>query len=54
LMLAVALAVPALAQSKPEMQKLNDKWAEAFNKGDAAAVAAMYTEDAICCRRAPR
>ena len=28
------------------MQKLNDRWADAFNKGDAAAVAAMYTEDA--------
>jgi uncharacterized protein (TIGR02246 family) len=44
--LMLALAAPASAQSKAEMQKLNDKWAEAFNKGDAAAVAAMYTEDA--------
>jgi uncharacterized protein (TIGR02246 family) len=44
--LMLAVAAPALAQSKAEMQKLNDKWAEAFNKGDAAAVAAMYTEDA--------
>ena len=40
------LAAPALAQSKAEIQKLNDKWAEAFNKGDTATVAAMYTEDA--------
>jgi uncharacterized protein (TIGR02246 family) len=42
----LVLAAPALAQSKAEMQKLNDKWAEAFNKGDAATVASMYTEDA--------
>ncbi len=40
------LAAPAFAQSKATMQKLNDRWADAFNKGDAAAVAAMYTEDA--------
>ena len=39
-------AVPALAQSKAAIQKLDDKWAAAFNKGDAAAVAAMYTDDA--------
>ena len=43
LMLAAA---PAFAQSKATMQKLNDRWADAFNKGDAAAVAAMYTADA--------
>ena len=42
----VVAATPALAQSKPTIQKLNDQWAAAFNKGDAAAVAAMYTEDA--------
>ena len=39
-------ASPALAQSKAEIQQLNDQWAAAFAKGDAAAVAAMYTEDA--------
>ena len=39
-------AAPALAQSKATMQQLNDRWADAFNKGDAAAVAAMYTADA--------
>jgi len=44
--LMLAAAAPALAQSKAEMQKLNDQWADAFNKGDAAAVAAMYTADA--------
>ena len=37
---------PAAAQSKATIQKADDKWSEAFNKGDAAAVAAMYTEDA--------
>jgi uncharacterized protein (TIGR02246 family) len=40
------LATPALAQSKADIQKLNDQWIAAFNKGDAAAVAAMYTQDA--------
>ena len=40
------LATPALAQSKAEIQKLNDQWAAALNKGDSAAVAAMYTRDA--------
>ena len=39
-------ASPALAQTKAEVQQLNDQWAAAFAKGDAAAVAAMYTEDA--------
>ena len=39
-------SLPALAQSKAVIQKLDDQWAAAFNKGDAAAVAAMYTGDA--------
>ena len=39
-------AIPALAQDKAAIEKLNDAWTAAFNKGDAAAVAAMYTEDA--------
>jgi uncharacterized protein (TIGR02246 family) len=42
----VLAAAPALAQSKPTIQKLNDEWADAFNRGDAAALAAMYTQDA--------
>ena len=43
----VSLGVsPALAQDKATIEKLNDAWTAAFNKGDAAAVAAMYTEDA--------
>jgi uncharacterized protein (TIGR02246 family) len=37
---------PALAQTKPAIQKLDDQWAYAFNTGDAAALAAMYTSDA--------
>jgi uncharacterized protein (TIGR02246 family) len=37
---------PAAAQSKATIQKAGDKWAEAFNKGDAAALASMYSQDA--------
>ena len=33
----------ALAQ---DAQGLNDRWMASFNKGDAAGVAALYTEDA--------
>ena len=40
------LAAPALAQSKAAIQSLEDQWAAAFNKGDSAAVAALYTQDA--------
>ena len=42
----ILVAWPAAAQSKAIIQKADDQWAEAFNKRDAAAVAAMYTEDA--------
>lgn len=42
----ILLAGPALAQSKTTIQQLNDKWGAAFDKGDAAALAAMYAEDA--------
>jgi uncharacterized protein (TIGR02246 family) len=41
-----AAATPAFAQSKAMIQKLDDAWGAAFNKGDAAEVAAMYTQDA--------
>jgi uncharacterized protein (TIGR02246 family) len=44
--LGVLFAEQAPAQNVATIQKLNDKWTGAFNKGDAAAVAAMYTEDA--------
>ena len=40
------LTTPALAQTTAQIRKLNDQWMAAFNKGDAAAVAAMYTIDA--------
>ena len=46
LCIGVLCAEPALAQSKATIQKLSDRWAAAFNSGDAAAVATMYTEDA--------
>jgi uncharacterized protein (TIGR02246 family) len=42
----VLMTGPAAAQSKATIQKEDDKWAEAFNKGNATALAAMYTEDA--------
>ncbi len=40
-------AAPAIAQDKATIQSLSDKFAQAFNAGDAAAVAALYTEDAV-------
>jgi uncharacterized protein (TIGR02246 family) len=43
----ILAAAPAFAQDKATIVKLNDAWAAAFNKGDASAVAAMYTEDAF-------
>jgi len=41
-------AEPRLAGARPEQgdDRENDVWTAAFNKGDAAAVAALYTEDA--------
>ena len=42
----LSVGAPALAQGKATIEKLNDAWTAAFNKGDAAAVAALYTEDA--------
>jgi uncharacterized protein (TIGR02246 family) len=39
-------AGPALAQDRATIEKHNDAWTAAFNKGDAAAVAALYTDDA--------
>lgn len=41
------LAAPAFADSvKSEIDKGNAKFAAAFNKGDGAAIAALYTENA--------
>ena len=42
----LSLGSPAVAQNKATIEKLNDVWTAALNKGDAAAVAALYTEDA--------
>ena len=43
----LALAAPAAAQDKPTIEKLNDDFMAAFQKGNYAAVASMYTEDAF-------
>lgn len=43
----LAAAVPSYAQDKAAIQKLVDQFAEAYNKGDAAAVSQMYTDDAV-------
>jgi uncharacterized protein (TIGR02246 family) len=43
----VLAGAPALAQSKATIDKLNAQFAAAFNKGDTASVAAMYTGDAV-------
>jgi uncharacterized protein (TIGR02246 family) len=42
----LSVGSPALAQNRATIEKLNDAWTAAFNKGDAAAVAALYAEDA--------
>jgi uncharacterized protein (TIGR02246 family) len=41
----VGLIAPALAQ-KAEIEAVNAKWMELFNKGDFAGVASLYTDDA--------
>jgi uncharacterized protein (TIGR02246 family) len=43
---SLMLAGPALAQGKDTIQNLNERFQQAFNKGDIAAVAQMYTQDA--------
>ena len=50
----ILVAAPASAQDKATIAKLNDAWAAAFNRGDASAVAAMYTEDAFVLPPAQR
>src|SRR4051794_14988442 len=42
----LAFLQPAAAQDKAVIQKLDDQFAAAFNGGDYAAVAAIYSEDA--------
>jgi uncharacterized protein (TIGR02246 family) len=41
----VGLIAPALAQ-KTEIEAVNAKWTELFNKGDFAGIASLYTDDA--------
>lgn len=38
---------PARAQEESEIEKLNARFVELFNKGDALGVAALYTDDAV-------
>jgi uncharacterized protein (TIGR02246 family) len=40
------IVTPVIGQDKATIEKLNDAFVAAFNKGDFAAVAALYTEDA--------
>lgn len=57
LALAVAAPFPALAQIEPdrvplqtaltELHRLREEYAQAYNKKDAGALAAMYTDDAV-------
>ncbi|TWB49820.1 YybH family protein [Bradyrhizobium sacchari] len=42
----IALAAPALAQ-KPEIEAINAKFVEMFNKGDFSGIASLYSDDAI-------
>ena len=42
---AAGLIAPALAQ-KAEIEAVNAKWVDLFNRGDFAGMAALYTDDA--------
>ena len=42
---AAGLTAPAFAQ-KAEIEAVNAKWVEFFNRGDFAGVASLYTDDA--------
>jgi ketosteroid isomerase-like protein len=43
---ALALAGPALAQPAPSVQDLANRWTAAYNQGDAASVAGLYSPNA--------
>ena len=43
----LCFSVPAVAQDKATIQSLNDKFAKACNAGEAAGVAALYSEEAV-------
>jgi ketosteroid isomerase-like protein len=45
------LTAPVFAQ-KTEIEAVNAKWVDFFNKGDFAGVASLYTEDATAFRQA--
>src|SRR3954463_1661957 len=45
--LLFGLPLTAVAQDLETIQQLDDKFSQAFAKGDFAAVANLYTEDAI-------
>jgi uncharacterized protein (TIGR02246 family) len=45
IVLVAGLTVPAFAQ-KAEIDAVNAKWIDFFNKGDFAGVASLYTDDA--------
>jgi uncharacterized protein (TIGR02246 family) len=45
LVFLVGLIAPAFAQ-KAEIEAVNAKWMEFFNKGDFAGIASLYTDDA--------
>ena len=40
------IVAPAAAQDKATIERLNDAFETAFNKGEFSALASMYTEDA--------
>lgn len=42
----IVLAGPVLAQDKATIEKMNAAFTDAFNNGDFASAAALYTEDA--------
>ena len=42
----LVLVVPAAAQ-KAQIEAVNAKWTELFNKGDFAGIAELYTADAV-------
>jgi uncharacterized protein (TIGR02246 family) len=44
--LIAGLGEPVFAQ-KAEIEGMNAKWVEFFNKGDFAGVASLYTDDAV-------
>ena len=51
IMALLALPASALAQadeySKPSLKEMTPKWQAALNAGDAAGVAALYTDDGV-------